>query len=89
MATKKKAKRKLKKVAVPKVEAPYVEIVGSDVDPRKGIQISLDWNDAFIDYLRKNGFTGTSEEAVVQLWITHLYKNMTETMAEKKINEFE
>ena len=89
MATKKKKKKKKVKVTVPQVEAPYVEIIGSDIDPRKGIKINLDWNDAFVDYLRKNGFIGTTDEAIVQLWLTHLYKNMMDVMAEKKTNEYE
>lgn len=82
-------KKKKKKTTTPPKESPYVEIVGSDIDPRQGLKINLDWNDAFVDYLRQNGFKGTTDEAVVQLWLTHLYKNMIDRMSETKTNEYE
>lgn len=88
MAMKKKKKKKVA-ITIPASEAPYVEIVGSDIDPRQGLKINLDWNDAFVDYLRQNGFKGTTDEAIVQLWLTHLYKNMVDKMAETKTNEYE
>ena len=51
---------------------PWVEIRGSTVDPVKGIQIELDWNDAFIQYLKDNNFTGRDDETIVQKWLAAL-----------------
>jgi len=51
---------------------PWVELVNGDIDPDNGIQIKLDWNDAFIVYLRQNGFTGDNEDVLVQKWLIGL-----------------
>jgi hypothetical protein len=68
---------------------PWVEIVGEQVDPAKGIKIELDWNDAFVDHLKRNGYTGTTEEAIVQRWLTHLYQHLIESMKDKQTTDFE
>lgn len=57
-------------------EEPWVDIKGLVEDAEKGIRVDLDWNDAFIDYLRKNGITGADDETVIQKWITMLYKDL-------------
>lgn len=59
---------------------PWVKIVGESVDPEKGIRIELDWNEAFIKYLRKNGYNGSDEEAVVGKWLAHMYKHVSDKM---------
>jgi len=77
-----------KKGIVTETKEPHVEIIGDGIDPKKGIKMELDWNDAFIDYLKANGYKGTDEETIVQLWITHLYQNMMESMANDDTSEF-
>ena len=48
-----KKKQMITKTAsgLPNDDQPRVEIIGSVIDPKHGIQIELDWNDAFITYL--------------------------------------
>lgn len=70
-------------------EEPWVEVKGIIHDPHKGIRIDLDWNDGFVRHLRASGYKGSSDEAVVQLWLTHLYKDLIDQLGEKKTNEFE
>lgn len=71
-----------KKAADEKIEQekrdkePWVDIRGMLEDPKHGIKVDLDWNDAFIEYLRDNGITGADEEIVVQKWITMLYRDL-------------
>lgn len=77
-----------KKGVVSDTETPHVEIIGDGVDPKEGIKIELDWNDAFIDYLKDNGYKGTDDESIVQLWITHLYQNITESMSDAEKSKF-
>lgn len=68
---------------------PRVEIIGAVHDPKKGVKIDLDWNEEFVDYLRENGITGTTDEVVVQKWVTLLFRDMLEASEEKAPNEFE
>ena len=68
---------------------PWVEIVGEQIDPAKGIKIELDWNEAFVEHLKRNGYTGSTEEAIVQKWIAHLYQHLIERMKEQQIGDFE
>lgn len=64
---------------------PWVQVVGEHIDPKRGLQIELDWNDAFVTYLRSNGYNGSSDDAIVQKWVAHLYKHlMTELNPEQK-----
>lgn len=48
---------------------PWVELIGGDIDPNKGLEMSLDWNDAFIEQLRAKGYRGTTETALVAQWL--------------------
>jgi hypothetical protein len=72
-----------------KVE-PYVSIIGEHVDPVNGIEIALDWNTEFITYLKQHGYTGTSDELVVQKWLQSLYVDISSKLGENnKFGEFE
>ena len=65
---------------------PWVEIKSAVVDPVKGIQIELDWNVAFVEYLRENGLTGQDDETVVQKWLAFLYEDLVNRLKEHVIN---
>ena len=65
---------------------PWVEIRSAVVDPVKGIQIELDWNPAFVQYLKDNGMTGQDEETVVQKWLAFLYEDLVNRLEEHVIN---
>lgn len=64
---------------------PWVEIKGDKIDPVKGIQIELDWNDAFIQYLKDNGLAGKDEDTIVQKWLAMLYVNLLDGLEEQVI----
>lgn len=53
---------------------PWVEVMSDKVDEDGRIEIQLDWNPAFIHYLRMNGFRGANEEVMVQTWLAALEK---------------
>lgn len=59
---------------------PWVEIKGDDIDPVKGIQIKLDWNEAFIQYLKDNGLSGKDEDMIVQKWLAMLYVDVLDKL---------
>lgn len=65
---------------------PWVEIRSAVVDPVKGIQIELDWNPAFVQYLRDNGMTGQDEETVVQKWLAFLYEDLVNRLEAQVVN---
>lgn len=52
---------------------PWVSVVGDIEEGSNGLKLDVDWNDAFIKYLRQNGMTGTRDEDVVAHWITTLH----------------
>ena len=39
-------------------------------------EIEMDWNDAFIKYLRQHGFRGANEEILVQQWLASIHKEI-------------
>ena len=51
---------------------PYVEIVSETFSEEGGVQLRLDWNKPFIDYLKKNGFAGPTDETIVDNWLISL-----------------
>lgn len=76
---------------------PWVEIKSAKHDAVKGIQIELDWNDAFIQYLKENGITGRDEDTAVQKWLAFLYQDLIARLEQrvidnsdiKRVNDFE
>lgn len=65
---------------------PWVEIKSERIDPIKGIQIELDWNDAFIQYLKDSGLTARDDETIVQKWIAFLYQDLLEKLEQQVID---
>lgn len=66
---------------------PWVEIKSDNVDPVKGIQIELDWNEAFVQYLKDNGITAKTDESIVQKWVAMLYQDLMQKMEARVIAE--
>lgn len=74
---KKPRKPRAKKEAAPKVE-PKVDILKFDFDPnnpRLG-SIELDWNSEFVELLTKHGYTGETEEDIVDKWLNDVCRNI-------------
>lgn len=65
---------------------PWVEVIGESIDPIKGIEIKLDWNDAFIQYLKDNGISGKDEDVAIQKWLAMLYQDLIEKFDQKIID---
>ncbi|PPD55737.1 MAG: hypothetical protein CTY12_00325 [Methylotenera sp.] len=65
---------------------PWVEVVGESIDPVRGIQIKLDWNDAFIQYLKENGITGKDEDTAIQKWLALLYHDLVDNLEQRIID---
>lgn len=67
-------------------EDPWVEIEGW-VETAQGVRVELEWNDAFVAYLREQGIPGTDEDQVVQRWVAMLLYDMANQMDEKAEGE--
>ena len=65
---------------------PWVEVKSTKLDPIKGIQIELDWNDAFVQYLKDNGLQGRDDDTIVQKWLAMLYENLINGLETQSID---
>lgn len=64
-------------------DAAWVQMIGHNIDPQKGIQIDLDWNEAFVTELRSHGYKGTDDQ-VIHMWLTYLYRDIVENYNPKE-----
>ena len=66
-----------KDIATAKGE-PYVEVITLEVDAKNPSQgaFELEWNDLFVEELKKSGFRGQSDEDIVDLWFQQICKNV-------------
>jgi len=67
---------------------PWVDIIGW-VRTDEGVKVELEWNDAFVDYLRANGINGADDEQVVQKWVTLLLRDMADEMEQRYGSDYE
>ena len=60
------------------MKRPYVNVLQMDVDPinpKKGF-VELDFNDFFVKMLSENGYTGNSDEDIVNAWFNDLCRTI-------------
>ena len=57
---------------------PYVNVMKLEVNPEnaKAGYMELDWNDKFVAFLSENGYTGESDEAVVNKWFNDVCRTV-------------
>lgn len=53
--------------------APYIKIISERFTQENGLELTLDWNDAMIAYLRTNGYHGADEEEIAQQYISDIF----------------
>jgi hypothetical protein len=66
------------KTAATANKQPWVAVLETHVNPdspRNGF-FELDWNEYFVLMLRNNGYTGTSEEEIVDQWFSDLCREV-------------
>ena len=57
---------------------PWIGIVNSGFDPEQGIDgvfFEFDWNQQWIEYLRTNGYSGRTDEQVIDDWFTEVCRS--------------
>ena len=67
-----------------KSDDPWVSFIGEVRDTEKGQRLEMEWNTAFVEFLREIGLTGADEEQLVQKYITALLYDMEERNNEEK-----
>lgn len=63
---------------------PWIGLIDHGFDPAHGLSglyFEFDWNRDWIDYLRLNGYHGTTEEAVVQRWFADICRAEAQAVA--------
>jgi hypothetical protein len=70
------------------VHEPWVGVVKGSFDVNKGLNglsVEFDWNDMFIDYLRLSGYSGATQEDMVEQWFRDL---CLAEITQEEIDEF-
>ena len=64
---------------------PWVNVINTEFDPSNPKQgfMELEWNKAFINFLREHEYTGATDEEVIDKWFTDLCKNIGGQMDEE------
>ena len=69
-------------------------IVGDTIS-EDGIQLALDWNDAFVKYLKTQGITGADDTQIVQYWLAMISRQAADKLhdnyeaIEGKVSEYQ
>ena len=69
-----------KTLAIAKNE-PWVGIVDNGFNSEDGVNglyFELDWNDQWVEHLRKNGYHGVSDEQIVEQWFSDVCRSQAE-----------
>lgn len=59
-----------KSQAIKESDEPWSDCVVCGTDENGRIKVELDWNNAFVRYLRECGFTGEDDQVVLKYWAT-------------------
>ena len=72
--TKQQALEKTAKETATERGEPYIKVLDTNVDPKnpKYGYFELDWNKHFVENLKKHGFSGNTDEEVVDHWFSVL-----------------
>lgn len=57
---------------------PWIGIVTSGFDPEQGVDgvyLEFDWNQQWIEFLRTNGYSGRSDEQVIDEWFSDVCRS--------------
>lgn len=73
----------------PKQHESIFKISIDKIDPEKGFEFAMDWKPELVEYLRKNGFMGTSDESIIQKFIAGLYVDIMEKIQPAAQSEYE
>lgn len=68
----------IEKAIAKKSNEPWAGLSVSEVNKDGQVGLKLDWNDEFINYLKRNGINGQSEDDMMAIWFASLVKEWGE-----------
>lgn len=68
-------------------DEPWIEITSDDYNSDKGLKIGLDWNKAFITYLKQHNITGITEEDAIRKYLAYLYQDIIIGLEQQSIDQ--
>ena len=66
---------------------PWIDIRGYSQEVDGRLKIELDWNDAFIEQCKKEGLSGTSDEQIIQKYLSLLTHNIDQQIQDQSGSE--
>lgn len=60
-------------------EKPWVGVIDQGIDLDQGVNgflIELDWNEYWIEFLRLNGYTGATDEQIIETWFSDVNNSL-------------
>ncbi len=64
------------KVSVPDMmkyaKEPWFNLIGGEYDATRGMNLNMDWNTAFVNQLKLQGYNGINEFQIVASWLANL-----------------
>lgn len=67
-------------------QEPWVDIKGWVESAEHGLKIELDYNAAFVTYLRDAGIKGIDDDQIVQKWLAMVSQDVSNNILEQEIN---
>ena len=56
-------------------ENPFIEVISESFDEEIGMQIKLDWNEAMINYLKRNGYRGLTDDEIIEKYVSDVFND--------------
>lgn len=50
-------------------DVPYFEILSESFDETTGIEMKFDWNEAMINFLKRNGYRGADDDEIIMKYV--------------------
>lgn len=68
-------------------DEPWCEMDNKVRDTERGQRVEIEWNDAFIKYLKEAGLAGADDEQIIQQYLTLLLRNTVDKYEERYAND--
>lgn len=52
---------------------PFIEVMSQSFDEKAGIEMKLDWNPAMINYLKRNGYRGATDDDIIMKYVSDMF----------------
>jgi len=70
-------------------DEPWCEMDSKVRDTDKGSRVKMDWNDAWIVYLKQAGLQGADDEQIMQQYLTLMLRDHVDKYEERYANDSE